>query len=197
MMARMCEPRLGILIQGRIRISGCRPRIAQLPCPSDEVVARGELPRAVEKPSMASGQPFGRGRRSASGAPTRVLYPNSGSGRRTRSRACSPGCRARRGQVERNDLVDVGAGNSGASVSGPKTIGGAGSAVPAAPAGRSGRPWRMAQHGEVPLAIDVLEAAVGLEPADLRRQNSFDSIWRFNGGGPAISDAHAAPFPRR
>ena len=46
----MCEPRLGILIQGRIRnlgLSTTKGRFfsRSLPCPSDEGVARGKLPR--------------------------------------------------------------------------------------------------------------------------------------------------------
>ena len=64
MMARMCEPRLGILIQGRIRnlgLSTTKGRFfsRSLRCPSDEVVARGELPRGGgeaehgERPAVA------------------------------------------------------------------------------------------------------------------------------------------------
>ena len=44
------------------------------------------------------------------------------------------------------------------------------------------------------LAIMSLRPPSGLNQP-MRRQNSFDSIWRFNGGGPAISARSSAISP--
>ena len=46
----------------------------------------------------------------------------------------------------------------------------------------------------VTLAIMSLSPPSGLSQP-MRRQNSFDSVWRFNGGGPAIRARSSAISP--
>ena len=62
-MARMCEPRLGILIQGRMRNLGLSTTRGRFFSRSYDVhpmnLSRGASPHAaVLKPSMATGQPL-------------------------------------------------------------------------------------------------------------------------------------------
>ena len=201
--ARMCEPRLGILIQGRIKnlgLSTTRGRFFSRSCRvhSMKRVARGELPRGcAEADHGHAASRCGRERRSASGRRPGSCNRDSGSGRRTRSRACPHGCRARRVRRSsgRTSSRVVGGGNSGGSVSGPKTMG-------------LGRPWRHlgrrqldeavvvhGQHGDA--GHHVLEAAVGLEPADasaelLRQGMSGEPL-----GGPVIRARSSAICPQR
>ena len=124
---------------------------------------------AVEKPSMASGQPS----RSRRISPTRV------------SEELLPGCRARRG-----------AGRAGGPCRGSS---GPGARFGVRPEDDRPGPVLPSLREAVPgmasmatLAIMSLRPPSGLNQP-MRRQNSFDSIWRFNGGGHAISEQRHFP----
>ena len=150
--------------------------------PSDEAVARGELPGGGGEaehgqwPAVAVVD-----RRSASARRPGSCIRGSGSGRRTRSRAGLRGCRARRCACPsgRTSSRVVGAGSSGGSMSGPKTIGFGRYCRPLG--GRQGD-HAVAVHGEHgDPGHHVLEAAVGLDPADaaaeLSRQGGAGRLW--------------------
>ena len=141
--------------------------LAQLPCPSDEVVARGELPRGGgeaehgERPAVAVVDGVAH-----LGADQGLVSEIVVAGDELVPELALPGAAHDGAQVERADLVEGRRGREqrrfGVRPEGRSA--GAGSAVPAAPAGRSGRPCAWPQHGDP--GHHVLEAAVGLEPAD-------------------------------
>ena len=101
-MARMCEPRLGILIQGRMRnlgLSMTRGRFFSRSCGVHPMnLSRGASLHATvaEAEAWRRASRCGRGRRSASGRRPGSCSRDSGSGRRTRSTACPRGSRVRR-----------------------------------------------------------------------------------------------------
>ena len=100
-MARRCEPRLGISIQGRMRnlgLSTTSGRFFSRSCGVHPMkLSRGaSFQAAVPSRAWRWACRRGRGRRSASGRRPGSCGRDSDGGRRTRSTACPRGCRARR-----------------------------------------------------------------------------------------------------
>ena len=167
--------------------------LALLPCPSDEVVARGELPRGGGEAEHGAASLAVVDGVAHLGADQGLVSEIVVAGDELVPELALPGAAHDGAQVERTDLVEGRRGReSGASVSGPKTIGrgrfcrpcGAGRAIRAS----------LCMASMATLAIMSLRPPSGLNQP-MRRQNSFDSIWRFNGGGPAISARSSAISP--
>ena len=193
----MCEPRLGILIQGRIRnlgLSTTKGRFFSRFCRVHPMkLSRGaSFHAAVEKP---------HGERPAVAVVDGVAHLGADQGlvseivvaRATNSFQSLLWRVPRRRGAGRADgpcRGSSGPGTAALRCPARRRSARAGSAVPAAPAGRSGRPCAWPAWRPWPSS---LRPPSGLNQP-MRRQNSFDSIWRFNGAARRSARA-AAPFP--
>ena len=180
-MARMCEPRLGIWIQGRIRnlgLSTTRGRFFSRSCGVHPMnLSRGaSFQAAVELRSRAWRRAIrrGRGRRSASGRRPGSCIRDSDSGRRTRSTACLSGAARDGAHLQRADFVEGSRGREQrGSVSGSKTIG-RGRPCCHFGGGRAIRP-SSCMASMVTLAIMSLRSPSGLSQP---LRHSFPLLWR-------------------
>ena len=194
----MCEPRLGILIQGAISLGlpSTKGRFFSRSCRVHPMkLSRGaSFHRRWRSRAWRAASRRGRGRRSASGRRPGSCIRDSGSGRRTRSRACSPGCRARRGAGRGADLVEGRRGREQRRFGVRPEDDRPGPVLPSLRRGRAIRPSLC--MASIDPGHHFLEFAVGLEPADapaeLLRQHMAVRWRRYRRSARA-----AAPFPRR
>ena len=169
-MARMCEPRLGISTHGRIRKRGLSTTSGRFFSRISGVhpmnLSRGRASRRRWRSrAWRAASRRGHGRRSASERRPGACSRGSGSGRRTRSRASLPGCAHDGAEVEGANLVEGRRRGEQRRLGVRSEDDGLGPALPA-PRRRQGDD-AIAVHGEHGhLRHHVLEAAVGLEPAD-------------------------------
>ena len=169
--------------------------LAQLPCPSDEVVARGELPRGGgeaehgERPAVAVVDGVAH-----LGADQGLVSEIVVAGDELVPELALPGAAHDGAQVERADLVEGRRGREQRRFGVRPEDDRPGPVLPSLRRRQGDQAVPVHGHSMATLAIMSLRPPSGSNQP-MRRQNSFDSIWRFNGGGPAISARSSAISP--
>ena len=195
-MARMCEPRLGISTQGRIRnlglsITSGQVLLALLGRPSDEVVARGELPGGGGEAEHGDGPAVAVVNGVAHlGADQGLVSEVVVAGDELVPEPAFPGAVHDGAEVERADLVE-GRRARGTAAARCRSEGDGLGPAPLPPGGGSSMRPSRCMASMVTRAIMSLRPPSGLSQP-MRRQNSIDRARRLSCAGPATSARRSA-----